>query len=227
MTQLSARGAQFIGRFEGWRDKPYNDPANHATIGYGHLIHRGPVTAHDTAEWGTITVDHGVQLLQGDASVAEAAIGHYITRTLAQCEWDALTSFAYNCGGGALAKSVGQAVNAKQDPTAMLEQWNHAGHAVVEGLTKRRQAEARLFVTGDYGDELEPDPPGAPAKPKPAPAPSDVVPTPVPAWAWQWVEWKLGRAEFKGRAGDPALRAQTGAPATIPPWGWTFLKRFT
>jgi hypothetical protein len=27
-------------------------------------------------------------------------------------------------------------------------------------------------------------------------------------------------------AGDPKLRHLTGAPDTIPPWGWTFLKRF-
>ena len=62
-------------------------------------------------------------------------------------------------------------------------------------------------------------------EPNPSTDPS-VVPTPVPAWAWIWVEWKLGRAQFKEHAGDPALRSQTGAPETIPPWGWTFLKRF-
>ena len=52
------------------------------------------------------------------------------------------------------------------------------------------------------------------------------MPKPVPDWAWLWVEWKLGRATYAGHAGDPALRESTGAPETIPPWGWTFLKRF-
>ena len=115
MAQLSARGAHFIGRFEGWRDKPYNDPTGNATIGFGHLIHMGPVTAHDKAEWGTITMQRGIQLLQHDAGVAITAIGHYIARPLSQCQVDALASFAYNCGGGALAGLVGHAVNAHQD----------------------------------------------------------------------------------------------------------------
>jgi len=227
MTQLSARGAHFIGTFEGWVPKPYNDAVGNATIGYGHLIHMGPLTAHDEAEWGTITVEHGIQLLQSDASVAEAAIGHYITRPLAQCEHDALTSFAYNLGGGALAGSVGQAVNAKQDPTSHLEQYVHAGSQVLQGLVTRRKAEALLFTTGDYGDGQPPLPPTQQTpKPKPKPIPKPVVPKPVPDWAWHWVEWKLGRATFKGRANDPALRHLTGAPATIPPWAWTLLKRY-
>jgi GH24 family phage-related lysozyme (muramidase) len=55
MSQLSDRGAEFIGRFEGWRDQPYNDVANNATIGYGHLIHQGPVSSHDKTEWGTLS----------------------------------------------------------------------------------------------------------------------------------------------------------------------------
>ena len=229
MTQLSTRGAHFIGRFEGWRDKPYNDAVDNATIGFGHLIHMGPVTPHDVSEWGTITMDHGIQLLQSDASIAETAIDHYITRPLAQCERDALASFTFNCGGGALAGSVGQAVNAKQDPTPHLEQWDHAGHRVLEGLLTRRKGEAVLFTAGDYGDGEPPLPPKAAAakakKAKPAPLPTE-VPKPVPDWAWLWAEWKLGRAQYKGHAGDPDLRESTGAPATVPPWAWTFLKRF-
>ena len=230
MTQLSPRGARFISRYEGWRDKPYNDSANHATIGYGHLIHMGPVTPHDVTEWGTITVGQGVELLQADASVAERAIDTYITRALAQCERDALASFAFNCGAGSLTGHVGQAVNAKQDPTAALAAWNKDARGVEPGLVKRRASEALLFTTGDYDDAEPPLPPkAAVAKKKtstPAAPPLTRVPTPVPDWAWLWVEWKLGRADYRGHAGDPDLRESTGAPATVPPWAWTFLKRF-
>ena len=216
MGQLSVRGAHFIGRFEGWRSTPYNDPTNNATIGFGHLIHMGPVTARDNAEWGTITIDRGIRLLQQDAAIAERAIDHYIKRPLEQWQRDALASFAFNCGGGALGGSVGAAVNAGVDPSAALEQWDHSGHVVLPGLLERRKQEARLYLTGDYGDGQ------APAKDHG----DTLVPTPVPDWAWHWVEWKLGRATFKGHAGDPELRHLTGAPDTIPPWGWTFLGRF-
>lgn len=223
MAQLSARGARFIGRFEGWRGKPYNDPTNNATIGFGHLLHMGPVTAADKSEWGTITMQRGIQLLQHDAAVAVTAMSHYITTPLQQCQVDALVSFAFNCGGGALAGSVGRAVNAHQDPTPALVQWDHSGHVVLQGLLERRRREAHLFLTGDYGDGR---PPAKNGGPPPKPKPLVQVPTPVPDWAWLWVEWKLGRAQFKGRAGDPALRHLTKAPATVPPWAWKFLKRF-
>jgi lysozyme len=223
MSQLSERGAGFIGRFEGWRDTPYNDVANNATIGYGHLIHSGPVTNHDKTEWGTLSQAAGIHLLQRDASVALAAIEHYVTRDLQQHERDALASFAFNCGGGALNGSVGHAVNAGQDPTSALEQWDHAGGQVVQGLLRRRQEEAKLYTAGDYGDGKAPE---QPVRQQTSAAVDGDIPNPVPAWAWQWVEWKLGRAEFKGHAGDPALRGKTHAPATVPPWSWKFLARF-
>ena len=85
MAQLRARGAHFIGRFEGWRDQAYNDRTGNATVGFGHLIRMGQVTAQDKAEWGTITMQRGIQLLQHDAGVAITAIGHYIARPLSQC----------------------------------------------------------------------------------------------------------------------------------------------
>jgi lysozyme len=221
MSQLSDRGAQFIGHFEGWRDAPYNDPTNNATIGYGHLIHMGPVTAHDNSEWGKLSPADGIHLLQRDAALASSAVDHYITHKLTQPQCDALISFAFNCGGGALAGSVGKAVNAGQDPTSSLEQWDHSGHTVLQGLLDRRKKEAHLYLTGDYGD-------GQPAVVERQTSSADAgteVPSPVPAWAWHWVEWKLGRAAYKGHAGDPALRDKTGAPATIPAWAWTFLQR--
>lgn len=221
-AQLSDRGAAFIGRFEGWRDKPYNDATNNATIGYGHLIHMGPVTAHDTTEWGTLSAAAGIKLLQRDAAIAAQAIDHYITTKLTQPQTDALISFAFNCGAGALGGSVGQAVNAGQDPSSFLEQWDHSGHVELAGLLDRRKKEARLYVAGDYGD-------GQPAEVEreiQAVHSDAEIPKPVPAWAWHWIEWKLGRAAYKGHAADPALRKKTGAPDTIPAWGWALLHRY-
>jgi lysozyme len=222
MSELSDRGADFIGHFEGWRDAPYNDPTNNATIGYGHLIHMGPVTAHDKTEWGTLSKPDGRNLLKRDAAMAAKAVDHYITRALTQPQRDALISFAFNCGGGSLSRSVGTAVNAGHDPTSALEQFDHSGHTFLQGLLDRRKKEAQLYMTGDYGDGHAADT----GHVAPPPHTNGEVPNPVPEWAWHWVEWKLGRAAYKGHAGDPALRHQTGAPDAIPAWGWTFLERF-
>ncbi len=225
MAQLSARGAEFIGRFEGFRGTPYNDAANNATIGYGHLIHMGPVTQHDITEWGTLSQAAALQLLQHDAAIAEAAIDHYITRKLSQHERDALASFAFNCGGGGLGGSVGKAVNAGQDPSTALEQWDHSGGRELQGLLNRRKAEALLYTAGDYGDGKPADRSAASAGGNGA-ADATAIPKPVPAWAWKWVEWKLGRAEFQGHANDVSMRQLTDAPEQVPPWAWTFLKKF-
>src|SRR3954451_2650756 len=40
-TQVSDRGLELIGGFEGLRTELYDDQAGHCTIGYGHLVHRG------------------------------------------------------------------------------------------------------------------------------------------------------------------------------------------
>jgi GH24 family phage-related lysozyme (muramidase) len=45
--KIDAHGLHLIAGFEGFVDRPYNDSAGNATIGYGHLIHRGPVTLAD------------------------------------------------------------------------------------------------------------------------------------------------------------------------------------
>lgn len=224
MPELSERGAEFIGRYEGFRASPYNDAVNNATIGFGHLIHMGPVTPHDVSEWGSLSEAAAVKLLQKDASVAEAAVEHYIKRKLAQHERDALISFAFNCGGNALGGSVGQQVNAGHDPTAALEQWDHAGGKVLQGLLDRRKAEAKLYTAGEYGDGRAAD--RDDARRTQSADSATTIPHPVPPWAWKWAEWKLGRAEFRGHAGDPAKRESTGAPAEVPPWAWVFLKKF-
>jgi|SRR5579862_3810664 len=217
MTQLSVRGAHFIGRFEGWRDRPYNDPTNNATIGFGHLIHMGPVTAHDNAEWGTITMDRGIQLLQQDAAIAENAIEHFIKRQLTQWQRDALASFAFNCGGGALEGSVGAAVNGGGDPSAALEQWDHSGHVVLQGLLERRKQEAHLYLTGDYGDGQAPATNGGSDNRKPKPHPDTVVPDPATrlGLAVGRVEARAGEVQGPRRRSEapPADRRSRQDPA--------------
>lgn len=163
---LSREGAEFIGAFEGFRDVPYNDAGDNATIGFGHLLHYGPVTDTDRRKWGSITRAQAARLLQHDARVALMAVERYVHVALDHAQVDALCSFAYNCGADALspAHNVYAAVNTKpllwlpararrtwyQGIAAALLEWDHVGDQVEPGLERRRRAEAWLFATSIY-----------------------------------------------------------------------------
>jgi lysozyme len=64
----------------------------------------------------------------------------------------ALTSFAYNCGIGALQTStLLRKLNSGDFLGASNEflRWNKAGGKVLAGLTKRREAERNMFLSGN------------------------------------------------------------------------------
>lgn len=162
---LSDKGAEFIGHFEGFVGHLYNDAANNATIGYGHLLHLGPITKADLAAWhGGITQANARKLLLKDARRFEADVHNRIHVRLSQPQFDALVSFVYNCGGGALNGKVGAAVNGRPSIDLSLSGnaawyrrvqdalllWDHAGGRELAGLHRRRMAEARLFQHGAY-----------------------------------------------------------------------------
>ena len=65
-----------------------------------------------------------------------------------QNQFDALVAFSYNCRFGALAKStLLRKLNQKDYKGAANEflKWNKAGGKVLAGLTRRREAERKLF----------------------------------------------------------------------------------
>lgn len=163
-AHLSMNGAQFVGRFEGFRAEPYNDPIGFATIGYGHLLHRSNVTAADRAKWGKLSENAALKLLRQDAEAAAWAVRAHVTARLNQPQFDALVSFTFNLGTGAfidstLLKKLNQhpgtskgvvGFDAKAEVRAELMKWNKAGGRELAGLTARRRAEADLFATGKY-----------------------------------------------------------------------------
>lgn len=154
--RLSPRGAQFIAAFEGFVRYPYNDAAGNATIGYGHLLHKGGVTAADRQRWGTISKATGLKLLEQDAQKAADAVARLVRpRIMSQARFDALVSFVFNVGVGAFEKSeLLKKLNSgprRKGAAAELLRWDRAGGRVLVGLERRREAEKRLFETGSYG----------------------------------------------------------------------------
>lgn len=149
---VSSAGLEFIARWEGCVLHPYNDPLN-ATIGVGHLIHMGTVTAADESRYRGFTHPQAISLLKVDAGKAVAAV-NALGLHLAQHELDALVSFAFNCGAGALSGGVARNLHAGDKPAAMavLSEFVHAGGPEpVLGLVRRRAGEVALFLHGSYG----------------------------------------------------------------------------
>jgi len=107
---------KFVASFEGFSSCVYADPAGHATIGYGRLLHFGPPTKKDRKKWGCITEARALRMLRSDLARYEAEVlarikGARVTPRM----MTALTSFAFNLGPGALdylpAKGKGSDTN--------------------------------------------------------------------------------------------------------------------
>src|SRR5882672_5904519 len=98
-TKLSKDGAGFIAGFEGFSAKPYRDAVGVWTQGFGHTHGVGPNSKK-------ITRDRGLELLQQDAAKAATAVRDLVEVPLTQKEFDALVSFTFNLGAGALAEST-------------------------------------------------------------------------------------------------------------------------
>ena len=67
---------------------------------------------------------------------------------LKQNEFDALVSWVYNLGSSNLSSStLLQKLNTKEwdDVPNQIKRWNKAGGKVLQGLIRRREAEALLF----------------------------------------------------------------------------------
>jgi lysozyme len=153
---LSPKGANFIGRFEGTVLHLYNDPVGHCTIGIGHLVHHGRCNGSEPGEFKRgISKERAAELLMQDTAAVAAAIHRHVRVPLTQPRFDALCSWAFNCGVGVLGSStlvrlLNQGNHAAVP--AQLARWDKAGSPPkpVAGLTRRRKAEGKLYAEGKY-----------------------------------------------------------------------------
>lgn len=148
--RLSSNGLSLIAGFEGFGGRLYNDPAGHCTIGYGHLVHRGPCDgrATETLFRPRITVAYGRILLRDDVHRFEECINSAVRVALNQNRFDALVSFAFNVGCWAFENStlLRKLNNGEYHRVCdELRRWNHGGGEVLPGLVRRRKAECELF----------------------------------------------------------------------------------
>ena len=143
MSTITTTSLSLIQHFEGFSATIYRCPAGLATIGYGHVVHA------DEDFTDSITTDIAEVLLRQDVTVAEEAVLRLIHVPLANGQFDALVSFTYNLGQGALQRStLRRKVNRQEHQAAPAElmRWVWAGGRKLPGLVRRRAAEARLYA---------------------------------------------------------------------------------
>lgn len=140
-TKISEAGLSLIKKFEGCRVNAYLCPAKVWTIGYGHT---------KTVKPGQkITLESANQLLQQDVEVFEQAVVKLVKVPLNQNQFDALVSFAFNVGTGALANSTLLSLLNRKNYLGAAEQflrWTKAGNVTLKGLVDRRKEEYKLFL---------------------------------------------------------------------------------
>ena len=142
---ISETGLQLIKEFEGLRLEAYYCPSGVLTIGYGSTgshVKPGMVIDEETAE----------SLLYIDLERFEHAVCTLVQRDLTQHEYDALVSFAFNCGIGALESSTLLRRLNGGDPkpivfTEELQKWVNGPDGPLPGLVRRRDAEIALALS--------------------------------------------------------------------------------
>jgi lysozyme len=133
-------GLSLIKKFEGCELEAYQCSAGVWTIGYGHT--KG-VTPSDS-----ISQEEAEQMLVDELHEYESYVNEYVTVALSQNQFDALVSWVYNLGPANLkASTMLKVLNSGEyeDVPAQMKRWNKAGGKVLEGLIRRREAEACLF----------------------------------------------------------------------------------
>ena len=133
-------GIALIKKFEGCELEAYQCSAGVWTIGYGHT--------KDIVQGMTISKEQAEEMLVDELHEYENYINKYVTVALSQNQFDALVSWVYNLGPANLkASTLLKVLNQGkyEDVPAQIKRWNKAGGKVLEGLIRRREAEACLF----------------------------------------------------------------------------------
>lgn len=145
--KTSIEGLALIKKFEGLELEAYKCAAGVWTIGYGHTkdVNKGDV-------WSETHAEH---MLEVELEEFEEYINDYVTVNLSQNQFDALVSWVYNLGPANLKASTMLKVLNSGDyegVPAQIKRWNKAGGKVLQGLIRRREAEALLFMGRDWNE---------------------------------------------------------------------------
>lgn len=136
------------GKYEAYLDTLAKPPVWTIYCGLTKGVSKGMVVSHE----------EGDRMFQKELAVYEDAVERLITVPLNQNQFDALVSFTYNCGVGALTNSTLRRLlnqGKYEQVPAQLMRWVKAGGVTYRGLQRRRAAEGALFM--EPMPQTEPD----------------------------------------------------------------------
>ena len=150
MRHLTDEGLALIKCFEGFVPGIYICPGGWPTIGYGHVVRE-----HERDRFAD-GIDEAAadELLRRDVETVERAVLRLIRVPLEDGRFDALGSFTFNLGAGALQRStLRRKVNREEHDAVPAEfrRWVWAGGRRLKGLIRRREAEAELYASQPVG----------------------------------------------------------------------------
>lgn len=155
---VSDDGISLVAEFEGWVPYRYRDgdepgvpihlrKTGRWTVGYGHLERPGEVWPSWPRE---MTIEEGRSLLRSDLARAAALVRKHITEPLAQHEFDALVSLAFNCEAAVVPSSstLARELNAGNREVAADQflVWIYANGKPDDRLRARRRRERAMFL---------------------------------------------------------------------------------
>ena len=142
---ISQEGISLIKKFEGCELEAYQCAAGVWTIGYG--------STKDVKEGDTLTQKEADNLLLHEMQEYEGYIKELVKVPLKQNQFDALVSWVFNHGPANLkASTMLKFLNAGDYHLipSQIKRWNKASGKVLEGLIRRREAEALMFEDKDW-----------------------------------------------------------------------------
>ena len=147
MRRMTDEGLDLIKLYEGYSSSPYLCPAQHWTIGYGAIW--GMDDKRVTEDHPDINEDQADYLLRRDVKKSEMAVLRHILVPLEDGQFNALCSFVFNLGSGALQSSTlrrkinrGDYIGAANE----FPRWVYAGGRKLKGLVRRREHERLMFI---------------------------------------------------------------------------------
>jgi len=157
---ISDKALLMLKKHEGVRYKPYRCPAALWTIGVGHVLYpeQGNLTMAERMNF-PLKIEHFRifskeevdEILKADLARFIRGVSRYCPVITSQGQLDALVSFAFNVGLGALQRSTLRQKHNRGDYEGASKEflkYTKGGGKVLPGLVKRRNDERALYLGG-------------------------------------------------------------------------------